>query len=180
MAAIARSTPNRPELSSPDHIRLIGVAFLSLGLSSLLMPFVTGLPVERLLTLLLILWGSGGVMVAYTARQNVYRMVFLGLAVFGVAAGFYYAISGTGQTGNVALFLATVFAGQGAGALLLGLRLRRSAPAWGWLAWCGGFSIVLAVLLLSVWPVASAVFFGGLVAANFVSTGIALIGLARR
>ncbi|XDA97377.1 hypothetical protein AB1M95_14820 [Sulfitobacter sp. LCG007] len=180
MASLARSAIAVKELGSPDRVRLTAVAFASLGIATMLLPVLTGLPVERLLTLLLILWGSGGIVVAFTARRNVNRTAFLAVAICGLAAGFYYAIAGTSHVGSTAGVLAALFTAQGTLALALGLRLRGRVPAWGWLAGCGAFSILLAGVLSAVWPVASAGTFAAIVASNFLSTALALYRLSHR
>lgn len=156
----------------------VGIVMMVLGAGALIMPMVSSLIIGILIGWLLFVSGVVAVASAWSFRGT-------GLFAWQLAAGLVPLVAGA---------LLIVFPAQGLIALtvlvgivfvLTGLAQSsfavwmRPAPGWGWMLASAMVSIGLGVFIFTTLPAASAVILGLLFGIDFLSTGLALVLIAR-
>lgn len=155
-----------------------GIVMIALGVAAVLMPMVSSLVVEVLVGWLLAISGGVAVVGAFSLRGT---ELFLWEVISGLitlAAGvlmLVYPLQGLiALTVLVALVLLLTGFAQLAFAVWV-----RPAAGWAWGLASAGISLVLGLYIFVALPEASAVILGLLVGVDFISTGTALVLIAR-
>jgi len=155
-----------------------GVVMIVLGVAALIMPFFGSLVIEVLIGWLLAVSGLVTVVGAFSLRKT-------GLFVWELAAGLITCVIGLLMLafplqGLVALTLiiAVVLVMTGIAQLAFAF-WARPAPGWGWGVLSAIVSGALGGFILFALPDASAIILGLFVGVDFVSTGTALVLIAR-
>lgn len=156
----------------------IGVAMIVLGMIALALPLLSSLVVEIFVGLLLTISGLVTVTGAFSLRGT---GVFMWASVAGLltlAAGIlmlFFPVQGlVALTLLVAIVLFVTGAAQVAFASWM-----RPAPGWIWSMLSALVSLCLGALIIVTLPEASAVVLGVLIGFDFLSTGVALVLIAR-
>ena len=165
-----------PSISRP--LSIAGVISLGIGALAIAVPAAMTLAVEILVAVLLLVWGAAGLgfaMLLRPARSWGGMALFSGLVL---ALGAIFLLSpGTGAA-TLTLVLVGVFLVEGAGSILIGIRMRYWMPGWGWAVFSGISALALAALILAGWPDSATWVLGLLVGVNFLTTGVSLLALA--
>ncbi|OAN76433.1 hypothetical protein A8B78_02810 [Jannaschia sp. EhC01] len=155
-----------------------GVVMIALGVAALAVPWVTSLVVSIFIGWLLAIAGIASMIGSMALRGTglFAWQVLAGLASFvaGLLLLIYPAQGLVALTALVALVLLLTGAAQGAFAFWM-----RPLPGWIWGLLSALVSIVLGVVILASLPEASAIVLGIFVGIDFLSTGLALVLIAR-
>lgn len=171
--------PNYHHPLSLRGVTWTGAAFLALGLAAIALPAWATVAVERLVAILLLVWGGAGIGFALSMRPvaewRLTAALFAGVLVLGAI----FLIFPRNGIETMTMLLAAVFLIEGIAILTIGFGMRGVVPNWGFLVASGLASLGLGVLILTGWPGTAAWTLGLLTGINFLSNGIMLIGLGR-
>lgn len=156
----------------------IGAVMIGLGFAALALPWLSSLVVEVLIGTLLVISGGVAVTGAFALRGTRLFVWELLAGLLTLAAGallLFFPVQGLiALTLLVALVLFMTGAAQAAFALWM-----RPAAGWVWGLLSALVSLALGAFIVAALPEASAVILGVLVGFDFLSTGVALILIAR-
>jgi uncharacterized membrane protein HdeD (DUF308 family) len=156
----------------------LGIAFIVLGVLSILLPFAASLVTTIVIGWLLVL---GGLFQGFHAVQN-RRWAGSSWAIVGavlqVIAGVLLIVFPVTGTVTLTLVLAAFFVAQGILKIIRAVQ-HRGMPAWGWLLFDGIVSLALGVMIWLGWPSTAAWALGLLVGIDLLMSGssMLLIGL---
>ncbi len=121
---------------------------------------------------------ASGAQVAAAIMSPTWRGVFLFLALAAIygGAGVYSLTYPIAAAESLTLLLSFLF--LTGGALRIAISLVERLPSWGWALANGILTVMLGIVILSQWPVASAWVPGTLVGIDLITSGIALSMLA--
>lgn len=156
-----------------------GILMAVAGLLAVLFPMVSTLAVEFWIGAMLLFAGIVTLLGSFSMQGT---GSFFGSAVWGllsIAAGAFLLFDPAGAAVVLTLLIAVLFLLHGAFEATLALALR-PAHGWGWMMLSAIFATAVGFLVIAGVAEASPVLLGLLVGVNFLSTGIALIVLARR
>jgi uncharacterized membrane protein HdeD (DUF308 family) len=157
-----------------------GILLVLLGIAAVVMPLMAGLAATLVFAWILILTGAIGLISAFAGRAHAHLGWSLASAVLALVVGavlFLYPLAGA-----VALTIVIAAYLFLDGIALVGLGLdhrRRAMPNWMWLLGSGAIDIVLALVIMFMSAIGSAVFLGVVVGLSLVSAGVALLMLHR-
>ncbi len=153
---------------------ITGALFVLSGLISIIVPSLTSFALSGLLGILFLL---GGIISAFHVMRS-YNKSWLAwfkpviLFIIGILI-LRHPIAGVGAIGLMLMFY---FFFDGFTNIFLGLEFR-PIYGWGWMAFNGAVSIILALIFLLGWPISSIWLIGLLVGISLLTDGIALIML---
>jgi uncharacterized membrane protein HdeD (DUF308 family) len=155
-----------------------GLVMAALGLGALLMPVFSTLVVGVLIGWLLFFGGIVAVAGALAVRgTGVFPWQLMGGLIPLLAGGFLIVFPAQGVTAlTVLVAIVLVLTGIAQSAFAV---WARPAAGWGWGLASAGISIVLGGYILVALPQASEVILGILVGIDFLSSGLAMILIAR-
>lgn len=168
----------RKSLPGSNVLMLMGITFAVLGVLVLLSPVAVGGVVVRLVALVLTITGVAQVLQSLRGTSAVHKGVSILLGAIVAGVGILVWFNPELGSGFLTALLMIFFAVNGLWKIATALRFRPLANWW-WLLLSGLFSLVLAILLWSQWPVAGAWAIGVFVGIELLATGIPLIVLAR-
>lgn len=155
-----------------------GIVMLLLGIAAIMMPLLSSLVVEIMVGWLLALSGAFAIIGAFSLRGTKLFAWEIVTGLVTLAAGVLmlsYPLEGlVALTVLVAVTMLLTGIVQGAFALWV-----RPAAGWVWGGLSALISVVLGLYIFVALPEASAVILGLLVGIDFVSTGTALVLIAR-
>lgn len=159
----------------------IGIALLLLGMVAIAAPHAATLALEWFLGIILGVGGMLQLLFAFGARsagQTLWQV--LGGILSLVAAGIFLFNPFAGAVA-LTLVLGVFFLLAGMNKLALAF-VHRGHPAWAWLAFNGGVTLILGVMILMQWPGDSLWVIGILVGVDCLLAGwsLVMLGLAGR
>jgi len=156
------------------------IALIVLGALAIIFPLFTGIAIAILVGWLLVVVGILGLVAAVAGRDHVHLVWSVASAVIAILAGllllFHPLFAAVALTVVVAAYL--LFDGV----TLIGLGLdqrKRGASRWRWVFGSGCVDVLLAVLLLALSGVGSAVLIGVIVGIDLIAAGIGLLAVHR-
>lgn len=155
-----------------------GIVMIALGAAAVLMPFFSSLVVEVLVGWLLTISGGVAVVGAFSLRGTglfAWELIAGLIALSGGLLMLVYPLQGLVA---LTVLVAVILVLTGASQMVFAFWVRPIA-GWGWGLASAIVSIVLGIYILAALPVASAVILGLLVGIDFISTGTALVLIAR-
>lgn len=155
-----------------------GIVMIALGLVAILMPLVSSLVVEILVGWLLTVSGAVAVVGALSLRGTGLFMWEMISGLITLAAGLLMLVFPLQGLVALTFLVAVVFMLTGAAQMAFAFWVR-PAPGWAWGLMSATISILLGGYILGALPEASAVILGLLVGVDFISTGVALVLIAR-
>jgi len=155
----------------------LGVLWLLLGLSALLLPFAAGLAVELLIAILLVVGGIGQLVQAFRGRgwPN-HALQVIGGALAVLAGGLLLLFPFQGMA-TLTLILSAFFVASGILKIVIALQNRAFAQ-WDWLLVSGILGLFIGLLIALGWPASAVWAIGLLVGIDFTFTGAAMIALS--
>jgi uncharacterized membrane protein HdeD (DUF308 family) len=154
----------------------LGVVLLLLGLLSIGTPLVTGLAVEFLVGILLIVGGVTRLALAFKAKSWGSGLLVFLLGLVTLACGIMMVTRPMTGLGALTLFLAAYFIAEGFFEIFLAFNWK-PLKGWGWTLFSGVLAIFLGVLIWKQWPLSGSWAIGTLIGANLLITGISLLAL---
>lgn len=159
--------------------RTVGILFATLGALAMTVPATATVIVEQLVAWLMLFWGIAGLLFARSFKAlSEWKIVAAGFVVVALVGLFFLLSPGMGAAFMTALLIA-VFLMEGILSILLGLRMSGQVAHWQWIVASGACSFLLGAVILSQWPRIENWIVGFLVGLNFLSTGIAMLLVAR-
>ena len=155
-----------------------GIVMIFLGVAAVLMPLFSSLVVEILIGWLLTISGGVAVVGAFSLRSTrlfVWEMIS---GLITLATGLLMLVFPLQGLIALTVLVAIVLMLTGAAQMAFAF-WARPALGWAWGLASAVISIVLGVYILTVLPEASAIILGLLVGIDFISTGTALVLIAR-
>lgn len=155
----------------------LGILWLLLGLSALVLPFAATLAVELLIGIVLVVGGIGQLVQAWRGRgwPNSALQVLGG--VLAVVAGGLLLLFPFQGIVTLTLILSAFFVASGILKIVIALQNRAFAQ-WSWLLVSGILGLLIGLLILLGWPASAIWAIGLLVGIEFTFTGAAMIALS--
>jgi uncharacterized membrane protein HdeD (DUF308 family) len=154
----------------------VGVALIVLGVAALVFPMVSTLVATVFVGWMLIFGGVVTLFGAFAMRGAGPFFAALLYGLLSLGAGAYILARPVGGEVAITLGLGAIFMVQGAYEALLAFELR-PASSWGWVLMSAVASIVLSLAILVGWPGTSLFAVGVIIGVNFISSGLALLGV---
>ncbi|HVY61004.1 MAG TPA: DUF308 domain-containing protein [Planctomycetota bacterium] len=171
------SDPRHEELRRRSiELLLLGVAFLALGAIALVAVGLATLASILVFGWLLAIGGVVQVIDAFRRRGRGERLARFLLGLFYLAVGGLVIANTVAGAAGATLAIAALF--LAAGAFRIALALSERLPRWGWLLVSGCVDLVLAVLVISTWPLSTIWTIGALVGVELLFVGWADVPLA--
>lgn len=158
-----------------------GVLLIILGIFALLAPLFAGLALALTFGVLLVVAGVVGLISAFAGRAHAHQGWSIASAVIALVVGLLLLVSPLSGAVAITLLIGAYLVLDGIS--LIGLSLdhrRRGARAWAWLLAAGIVDILLAVFIVMLTGVGSAVLIGFIVGLDLIVAGVALLMLHRR
>lgn len=154
-----------------------GFAVMLMGVLGVMAPFVSGIAVTSIVTVLIV--AAGLTMTAYAFKAGSFGKGLLQFLFGGITIVCGVAMFATPMMSMFTLtgVLMAYFVVDGVFSIVTGIK-NRPEPGWGWVIVSGVASIVLAVLLYREWPDSGTYAVGLLVGIRLIFTGwsIAMLG----
>lgn len=174
-----QNTTTVPPIFKRAPFRTVGIGFIVLGVLAMLAPVIATLVVEQLVAWLLVIWGIGGFMFAYSFREvSEWKFMAAGFAAV-LAIGLWFVFFPEAGAAFMTGFLIFTFLLEGALSILLGLRLSGQLANWRWVVGSGVCAVILGIIILAQWPETAQWVIGFLTGLNFLSTGLTLLLISR-
>ena len=151
------------------------VLLIVLGIAALLLPVAAGLAASLVFGVILLLSGALGLLASFASGGRHPRGWSLLSAVIALVVGLLLLIHPLAGALGLALLLSVYLLVDGLA--LIGLALshrRRVTGRWSWLLGSGLLDLVLALILISLNAIGSAVVIGFIVGIDLIAAGIAL------
>jgi uncharacterized membrane protein HdeD (DUF308 family) len=155
-----------------------GLAMLVLGIAAVVFPLISTLVVALLAGWVLLISGGVTLFGSFSIHGTGPFFGALLLSLLSIAAGVFLLFNPLAGAVALTLMVGLIFMLEGAFETFFAFEIRPHAGWAGMLA-SGIASIVASVLITAGWPQISAVVLGVLLGVNFISTGLAYIGLSR-
>ncbi len=156
------------------------VLLIVLGIAALLLPVAAGLAASLVFGVILLLSGALGLLASFASGGRHPRGWSLLSAVIALVVGLLLLIHPLAGALGLALLLSVYLLVDGLA--LIGLALshrRRVTGRWSWLLGSGLLDLVLALILISLNAIGSAVVIGFIVGIDLIVAGIALFVFQR-
>jgi uncharacterized membrane protein HdeD (DUF308 family) len=156
-----------------------GFAVIILGMLAVMTPFVTGVAVTMLLSMLVTAAGLTITIYAFKADslgKGIFQFLFGGITIVCGIGMFFTPVE---SMMTLTMFILAYFIIDGVFGVVAGFSVR-PADGWGWIVVSGISSIVLGGLLWSEWPLTGAYAVGILLGIRLIFTGwsMAMLGAA--
>lgn len=149
------------------------VVFMLAGILAMALPSATAIGLELLIGVLLLISGAVQGYISLRSRLHVWALVS---SVASLVVGILMLFNPMAGTIALATVLAIFLLIEGIVELLLAFEFR-PMRFWGWLAFSGFISLVLAALLFAGWPDTTVLFLGVVIGINLLLYGLALLFL---
>ena len=152
----------------------LGIGSTLLGLAAIIFPFTAALTIELLIGWLLVLSGVFGLVHAWrTNRWHGFHFSLISSLV-ALAIGLLLVLFPRSGILSLALLVSLFFLATGIMRIMTAWRLR-PLDRWLWLLFSGIVALVLALLILLMWPEAAGWVIGVLLGIDLLFSGITLI-----
>ena len=157
-------------------LRNTGIVLVLLGLLGIVLPEVLSVTIALLASVLLIAAGviSGYAVWSSYRRDGLAWLKPFVLIVLGLLLLFYPGLGAAA----IGLLLIVYFLLSGFAGIAFGLALR-PLPGWGWTAFSGAASLVLALIFIGGWPFEATWLVGLFIGISLLLDGIAMLVLSR-
>jgi uncharacterized membrane protein HdeD (DUF308 family) len=155
-----------------------GVLLIVLGALAAALPALAGVAGALVFGWVLVLAGVFGLGSVLGARRHAHLVFGIVSALIALAVGLLIVWRPLIGAVTLAIFIAAYLLLDGVA--LIGLawdQRKRAARGWGWLMASGVVDVVLAILVLALGPISSAVLLGFIIAIDLAIAGIALVTL---
>jgi uncharacterized membrane protein HdeD (DUF308 family) len=159
-------------------LMVAGAVMMALGIAALILPAITSFVVEVLIGWLLLVSGAVAVIGAMSVRGTSLFIWELVPGAITFCVGLLLLLFPFQGLVALTALIAVVFLLTGVAQMSFAF-WARPTPGWIWVSLSALFSIMLGVFILFALPEASAVFIGLLVGIDLLSTGAALVMIAR-
>lgn len=156
----------------------LGILFIVLGVIALGMSVAMTVITVLFFGALLLVGGAFQIVDAFKCRGWKSILLHVLIALLYLAAGFMLVTEPVAGSLVLTAFLGGAFVVIGLLRLLMGLQMRGSGAAWGWIAFAGLASLVLGGMILFQWPMSALWVIGLLVAIEMIFHGWAYVMLA--
>jgi uncharacterized membrane protein HdeD (DUF308 family) len=157
-----------------------GVVLIILGIAALAAPLIAGLATAVLVGWLLIMAGVLGFLSAFAGRAHVHMGWSIVSAIVALVVGVLVVFFPLAGTLVLALLIGAYLLLDGVALIGLSFDQRKKhAKAWGWLLVSGIVDIILAIVIVALSAIGSAVFIGIIIGIDLIIAGIALIAVHR-
>jgi uncharacterized membrane protein HdeD (DUF308 family) len=159
----------------------LGIIFILGGIFAIAAPFVAGLTVTIIFSIVLVWLGIMQIIQAFSTKSwsgFIWQLV-IGLVV--LIGGIAMIINPIVAAITLTLLVGAVFIAKGVMQIMLGLRFRPHS-GWGWIVAAGVLAIVVALMILFSWPFSGLWVPGTLVGISLIFSGwsYVMIALAAR
>ena len=170
-----------PGLSNrPQWLMIEAIALIVLGVLAIVFPLFTGIAIAVFLGWLMIIVGVLGLVSAVTGRDHAHLGWSAASGVIAILAGLLLLLHPLFAAIAITLLVAAYLLFDGITLIGLGLDQRkRGVLRWRWVAGAGVFDVVLAVLILSLSGLGSAVLIGVIVGVDLIVAGVSLLAAHR-
>ncbi|MCB2111042.1 MAG: DUF308 domain-containing protein [Defluviimonas sp.] len=161
------------------RLMTLGGIFAAIGVLAILLPALATLAGEALIAWMLVLWGAAGLWFAWEMRPAPewrYGAFSFG---FMLLLGVIFVLFPKAGVETLTVLMMLAFLAEGVVSIMLGLRASGRMRNWGWLIFSGACSLIVGAIILIGWPTTAVWALGLLMGANFLSTGLSLIMLAK-
>ena len=155
-----------------------GIIMIALGIVAVLMPLLSSLVIEMFIGGLLTISGGVAVIGSFSLRGTGLFLWELVAGLITLAAGLLMLVFPLHGLIALTVLVAVILVLTGAAQMAFALWVR-PAQGWAWGLISAVISLLLGIVILVALPEASAVILGLLVGIDFISTGTALVLLAR-
>ncbi|MEQ3660283.1 MAG: HdeD family acid-resistance protein [Glaciecola sp.] len=155
-------------------IRNTGIAMVILGLLAMLLPFVTSVAIEVILSVILMLGGFAQIIHAVRSRGSNRIWWETGIGVLSFLIGVLLLTNPLEGLLTLTFLMTIMFIGEGVFKIALAFSVRPAAY-WLWLLVSGVLSLGLGIIILSDISGSATWFLGFSVGINFLFGGLALI-----
>ena len=176
-AAAASAAPALRRRAAPWFI-VEGVLLIVLGVLAAALPAMAGVAGALVFGWVLVLAGVFGLGSVLGARRHAHLAFGVVSALVALAVGLLIVWRPLVGAVTLAIFIAAYLLVDGVA--LIGLawdQRRRAARGWGWVMTSGVVDVLLALLVLGLGPLSSAVLLGFIIAIDLAIAGIALVTL---
>ncbi len=156
----------------------LGIALIVAGIAALLFPLVASIAAKVMIGWLMLIAGAVTLWHAFQTRSWGSTLWNALMGLLSLAVGVYLAFFPLTGLVGLTLLLGATFAAQGVFECLMAMQ-NRDRRGWGWLLASGVLSVVLGLVLLFGLPGTAAWALGLMLGIHFVTTGAALLALAR-
>jgi uncharacterized membrane protein HdeD (DUF308 family) len=153
---------------------ILGALTIVLGMVAIGSPLVSGLAVTLLVAVALLVAGVAKTIFAFRAGsfgQDLMRLLFGGLTII---AGLIMLFQPGMALATLTLVLGIYFLLDGVSTLVAAFRYR-TTHGWGWMAFNGIITLVLAAIIIGEWPVSGVWAIGLLVGVRLVFSGLTIL-----
>ncbi len=154
-----------------------GIIFLLLGFFAIAQPYITTLAFEFILGVTLVI---AGLVQGFRALSNIREessITLLIAAAFALVAGILFLTYPLTGVLTLTLLVVAYLVVDGISKIVNGFQFRE-LKGWGWLAFSGFISLVLAALIYQAWPVSATWVIGLYLGIYWIFLGVALITIA--
>lgn len=160
------------------QFRNVGYLLIALGVLAILFPLLFSIAAKTLLGWIFL--ATGAVMLYHAFQSKEWQSaIWSGLiAVMHIALGVYLGFFALTGLIGLTLLVGVIFLLQGGVEAMIALQ-HRPKKGWGWLAFNGAATLAMGILLIAGLPSTALWAIGLLLGINFLTSGIAFVGLAR-
>lgn len=164
---------------APLHgLSRIGIAFAILGLIAMILPVFATTALVTLLAAAMVFWGGLGTLMFYKSDILDTRFVTLAFVLVAVVGLMFLIFPGLGAEVLTLMVVASLLL-EGIYSILSSFSLKARHPGWIWMFASGAVALIVGFLILLGWPDTASWLLGLGLGFNFLTTGVALILLAR-
>lgn len=161
-----------------NRLMWLGIALMVLGVIAILSPYVAGWAVVTVVGLILLVAGIGLLLHGYWAEGEFATVVTSILGLITILCAIFVLVNPQSDLHFLTLLLLIFFVADGIWKIITSFRYM-SSPGWLWLLGSGALALLLGLFIWRQWPVSGLWGAGMLIGVNLLSTGVALIALAR-
>ncbi|MCE5321791.1 HdeD family acid-resistance protein [bacterium] len=155
----------------------LGILMIALGILAIGVPFVSTLAVAYTLGLILIVGGVAYAIHAFKTRGEGGFILKLITTLVYIAAGVFLLAYPLAGAVILTLVLAIFWSVAGIVKIINALQLRHR-PNWGWMLFNGIVTLILGIIVWSMWPMASLWVLGLFVGIDLIVAGWTVISLS--
>lgn len=161
------------------RVKFIGWLFLTLGLVSIVLPTAATIAVEQVIAWLLVATGISGLSLWWRLEGEASRWSLGAVFALTLLLGLLFAFFPTVGVRSLTMLMAIIFLFEGMASIFFGYQLRERLNQWGWFAFSGAASLLMGLVILLGWPDTASWIIGFLLGVNLLTTGLALVMMAR-
>jgi uncharacterized membrane protein HdeD (DUF308 family) len=167
-------------LKQSPILAIEGILLIVLGVIALIAPVAAGITVSLLFGLILIASGIGGLISTFMGPAHTHRGLAFASAVVAILIGVALLVFPLAGPLALSMLLGAYLLVDGL--ILIGMAVdlrKRKSARWGWMLGSGILDLVLAVVLLLLTGVGSAILVGIVIGVDLIVAGAALLFIHR-